>query len=97
MEEPDRPWTAPRAAPGREQRAAATTPECPGTTSELVDWHRVSDSLEVGVDLVSGELRVVAHDLTVRGTGLDLSVDHVYEGSTYSSTLGGWMLGTGPD
>ncbi|MDU0288974.1 RHS repeat-associated core domain-containing protein [Saccharothrix longispora] len=97
VEEPDRPWTAPRAAPGREQRAAATTPECPGTTSELVDWHRVSDSLEVGVDLVSGELRVVAHDLTVRGTGLDLSVDHVYEGSTYSSTLGGWMLGTGPD
>ncbi|MFD7657434.1 RHS repeat-associated core domain-containing protein, partial [Actinosynnema sp. NPDC059797] len=76
---------------------ACTTYDRPGALpSYPMERHRISDRLELSVNLSNGNVMVVARDLTLPGTGLDLSVDHVYNSQGWGSDdFGNWQLSTG--
>jgi RHS repeat-associated protein len=61
---------------------------------------QVSDRLNIQVNLANGNVVVVARDLTVRGTGLNLAVDHVFnnQAAGAAGAFGaGWTSSYGPD
>ncbi|MBE9376405.1 hypothetical protein IQ251_18290, partial [Saccharopolyspora sp. HNM0983] len=63
--------------------------------------HRVSDRIELQVNLFNGNTVVVVQDLIVRGTGLHLSIGHVYNNQAPADgpqSFGrGWTATLGPD
>lgn len=63
------------------------------------DWHRLSDRMELGVNMTTGNLVLHQSDLVVPGTGMNLSVGRWYNSRSLSSSeLGrGWNLSTGFD
>ncbi|MFJ8962380.1 RHS repeat-associated core domain-containing protein [Lentzea sp. NPDC102401] len=62
-----------------------------------MERHRISDRIELAVNLSSGNLMVTARDLTLKGTGLDLSVSHVYNSQDWArNSFGNWQLNSGP-
>ncbi|MGM1065703.1 RHS repeat-associated core domain-containing protein [Saccharothrix sp. Mg75] len=91
---PDRPW---RGGEVGAQTIACTTWDRPGALpSYPMERHRISDRLELSVNLSNGNVMVVARDLTLPGTGLNLSVDHVYNSQGWGSDdFGNWQLSTG--
>ncbi|MFE9749012.1 RHS repeat-associated core domain-containing protein [Saccharothrix saharensis] len=61
-----------------------------------MERHRISDRLELAVNLDNGNLLVVARDLTLKGTGLNLSIDHVYNSAGWGTNgFDNWQLNTG--
>ncbi len=61
-----------------------------------MERHRISDRLELAVNLNNGNLLVVARDLTLKGTGLNLSIDHVYNSAGWGANgFDNWQLNTG--
>ncbi|MFD9735195.1 RHS repeat-associated core domain-containing protein [Umezawaea sp. NPDC059074] len=75
-----------------------TTWDRPGALpSYPMERHQISDRLELAVNLSNGNVMVVARDLTLKGTGLNLSVDHVYNSQDWATnSFGNWQLNSGP-
>ncbi len=63
--------------------------------------HQVSDRIELLVNLFNGNVVVLVQDLVMRGTGLSLAVDHVYNNQAPTDgpqSFGrGWTATLGPD
>ena len=78
-------------------RATCSSSERQGALpSYPMERHRISDRLELAVNLDNGNLLVVARDLTLKGTGLNLSIDHVYNSAGWGSNgFDNWQLNTG--
>lgn len=65
-----------------------------------LERQRLSDRMDLAVNVANGNLVVHAHDLQVRGTGLDLVVDRFYNNLTQNAAEFGvapWIMGTGRD
>ncbi|MFC6087702.1 RHS repeat-associated core domain-containing protein [Saccharothrix lopnurensis] len=61
-----------------------------------MERHRISDRLELAVNLNNGNLLVIARDLTLKGTGMNLSIDHVYNSNDWGTNgFDNWQLNTG--
>ncbi|MBE3000738.1 hypothetical protein IDM40_18845 [Nocardiopsis sp. HNM0947] len=99
---PEEAWTPPGIEPGSEeaQDDDALADHCGNHgNGGIQEWyplerHQVSDRLELAVNTATGNLVVQHRDLTMVGTGMDLSVS-----SFYNSTDGqdGWTLSHGQE
>ncbi|WP_223830288.1 RHS repeat-associated core domain-containing protein [Nocardiopsis quinghaiensis] len=106
-EPPEVPWTPPGAGGEAvpEAQDHAEDPEAlmlscgHGDDRGIQSWyplerHQISDRMELAVNTHNGNLVVRHRDLTVAGTGLDLSVSSFYNSE---SLYGGWSLSHGQD
>ncbi len=102
---PEEPWTPPGAEPEAGVQGRAESPEprvwtCASDPDRGIQhWyplerHQISDRLELAVNTHNGDLVVRHRDLTVAGTGLDLSVSSFYNSV---SSDGSWFLSHGQD
>ncbi|MFD3684141.1 RHS repeat-associated core domain-containing protein [Nocardiopsis sp. NPDC058631] len=101
---PEEPWTPPGTDP-EDAAAAQEDPETrvgtcdDGTNRGIQAWyplerHQISDRMELAVNTENGNAILRHRDLTVAGTGLDLSVSSFYNSAP---TYDGWTLSHGQD
>ncbi|MBQ1083213.1 hypothetical protein KBX21_18655 [Nocardiopsis sp. B62] len=94
---PEVPWTPPGNDPDPEAHTAEDAEALVGTCADginrgLQPWyplerHQISDRLEMAVNTQNGNLVVQHRDLTVAGTGLDLSLSSFYNSAP---SFDGW-------
>ncbi|WP_235432157.1 RHS repeat domain-containing protein [Nocardiopsis sp. RV163] len=101
-EPPNEPWSPPGAEDEAAPEARAENPEprvltCDdGVNRGIQSWyplerHQISDRMELTVNTENGNLVVRHRNLTMAGTGLDLSV------SSFYNSLDGWTVSHGRD
>jgi RHS repeat-associated protein len=63
------------------------------------DTHQIDDRMHFHVNVANGNVLIHAHDLNIKGTGLDLVVDRFFNTQAVSTMdLGhAWSMGTGAD
>ncbi|WP_436852483.1 RHS repeat-associated core domain-containing protein [Nocardiopsis dassonvillei] len=104
-EPPDEPWAPPGAESAPEAQNRSEEPEtrvgtcADGVNRGIQPWyplerHQISDRMELAVNTQGGNLVVRHRDLTVAGTGLDLSVSSFYNSAP---SYDGWTLSHGQD
>ncbi|NYH53607.1 RHS repeat-associated protein [Nocardiopsis arvandica] len=104
-EPPDEPWTPSGAGGEAAPEARAENPEprvatcADGANRGIRSWyplerHQISDRMELAVNTQDGNVVVRHRDLTVAGTGLDLSVSSFYNSAP---SYDGWTLSHGQD
>jgi YD repeat-containing protein len=100
---PDTAWHPAVASGGGVTGPLAQAPDCDGKRLGVLPQYplerfQIDDRLEADVNTSNGDLVLRARDLTVKGTGIDLSIDHVYNSQGPAGALGrGWTLSTGQD
>ncbi|WP_047870594.1 RHS repeat-associated core domain-containing protein [Nocardiopsis sp. RV163] len=104
-EPPDEPWTPPGAESAPEAQNRSEEPEtrvgtcADGVNRGIQSWyplerHQISDRMELAVNTQGGNLVLRHRNLTVAGTGLDLSVSSFYNSAP---SYDGWTLSHGQD
>jgi RHS repeat-associated protein len=106
-EPPNEPWAPPgaedEAAPETQNRSEEPETRvgtcADGVNRGIQSWyplerHQISDRMELAVNTQGGNLVVRHRDLTVAGTGLDLSVSSFYNSAP---SYDGWTLSHGQD
>jgi RHS repeat-associated protein len=84
-------------------RVAAAPAAGPGIGEQrfyqFEDFGPITDRMGLHLNVANGNLVVQNHDLAVRGTKLDLGVDHYYNSASSATfdTGSGWVFGTGAD
>ncbi|NYH79766.1 RHS repeat-associated protein [Actinopolyspora biskrensis] len=107
---PAEQWDAPGKERSSKRRTAAAQSSASTVSCESgqatgvlpqypMERFRISDRVQIGVNTFNGNMVATARDLTIRGTGQNLSLNHVYNsklsgGGTYGS---GWNINAGGD
>ncbi|WP_435111752.1 RHS repeat-associated core domain-containing protein [Nocardiopsis synnemataformans] len=102
-EPPNEPWTPPGADSEAESFAENSEAQAftcdDGSNRGIQSWyplerHQISDRMELTVNTQGGNLVLRHRDLTMAGTGLDLSISSFYNSEL---SYGGWSLSHGQD
>lgn len=98
---PAKPWTPPGSGSASSARdAAPRVATCEdGVNRGIQAWyplerHQISDRMELAVNTQAGNLVLRHRNLTVAGTGMDLSLSSFYNSAP---AFGGWSLSHGQD
>ena len=61
------------------------------------ETHQLTDRSQLAVNVANGNLVVAANDLQITGTGLNLSVQRVFNSLADGGAFGTWLMGSGVD